>query len=337
MNKNTTVRELIESGKYGEFADYFWTYITEDHLSNTLDAYGYEACGFELALDRCKELAKDSSVPSYVYPIYSKEEVYKEHDKQEAKIIFFPRKTETEITKKTEKAFALVIPGGGFARQWTLIEGFAIAARLNEMGISAFVLLYRTAQNGVIKKALADMYKSVSFIQENAEKFDVNRDRYIMGGFSAGATLSGEMASDNLGWKAAAVAKPELIFLGYPAQKMDMFYNIWKDAPEGSPAKAGMADFLNRIVYDEISYEAVEPYILENHISKENCPPLFITANGDDPTVPFINSPSLCEAALKLGIPVKTKFGKSGGHSYGLGFGLEVEGWLEEAINFWCS
>ena len=334
---NTTVRQLIDSGKYGEFADYFWTFITEDHLNNPLSAYGYEACGFEMALGRCEELAKDASVSSYVYPIYSREDIYKEHDKQETKLIFFPRKEENDITQKTEKAFALVIPGGGFARQWTLIEGFAISAKLNEMGISAFVLLYRTAQNGVIKKALSDMYRAVSFIQENANRFDVNKDRYIMGGFSAGATLSGEMASDNLGWKACGVAKPELIFLGYPAQKMDMFYNIWKEAPEGSNAKESMEDFLNRIVDGNITYDAIEPYILEKHVSKDNCPPLYITANEDDPTVPFINSLSLSDAAAALRIPVKTKFGKTGGHSYGLGLGLEVEGWLEEAVDFWIS
>ncbi len=73
--------------------------------------------------------------------------------------------------------FALVISGGGFARQWTLIKGFSIAAKLNELGLSTFVLLYRTSQRGVIHKALEDMYKAVSFIQNNAEKFGVSRDR----------------------------------------------------------------------------------------------------------------------------------------------------------------
>ncbi len=331
--KNTTVRQLIESGSYGEFAEYFWTYITDDHLNNTLDEYGYEACGFEAALKRCEDLAANETKDSYVYPIYSRQEIYKEHDKQEAKLVFFPKCRETELTKRSENAFALVIPGGGFARQWTLIEGFAIAAKLNEMGISAFVLLYRTAQKGVIKKALSDMYRAVSYIQENAKKFDVNSNRYFMGGFSAGATLAGEMASDNLGWKANGLTGPDFIFLGYPAQKMNMFYEIWEKAPEGSPAGASIADFLNKIVDSDISYKAIEPYILENHISKEICPPLYITANEDDPTVPFVNSTSLYDAAKRLGIPVKTKIGKSGGHSYGLGIGLEVEGWLEDAVS----
>lgn len=44
MNRYTTVKELINSGKYGEFADAFWTYITDDHLNSPLDNYGFEAC-----------------------------------------------------------------------------------------------------------------------------------------------------------------------------------------------------------------------------------------------------------------------------------------------------
>lgn len=333
--KNKTLRELIDSGEYGVFADYFWSYITEDHLDRPLDSYGFEATEMELGLKRCKELAPDGS--KYLNYIYSKQEIYACHELQEAKLFFFPRKEETDITKKTGKAFALVIPGGGFARQWTLIEGFSIAAKLNEMGISAFVMLYRTAQEGVVNKALKDMYRAVSYIFDNADRFDVSDSSFIMGGFSAGATLAGEMASDNLGWKAMGLPKPELIFLGYPAHKMDMFYKIWSEAPAGSPVKSGIGDFLHRLVEGEIAMDKVMPYVLEDHLSKEICPPLFITANEDDPTVPFINSKSLYEACLNKKIPVRSKLGRTGGHSYGLGKSLEVDGWLDEAISFWLS
>jgi acetyl esterase/lipase len=346
--KNKTVREVIESGKYGVFADYFWSFITDDHLNNTLDAYGYEATGMELGLKRCALLAESDGKngASYMHYIYSNQEIYKVHELQETKLFFFPAKVDSEaesiLNSKNEASsdkspFALVIPGGGFARQWTLIEGFSIAARLNELGLSTFVLLYRTSQQGVIHKSLEDMYKAVSFIQNNAERFGVNKDRYILGGFSAGATLAGEMASDNLGWKANNLPQPEMIFLGYPAHKMDLFYKIWDEAPEGSPARIGMSDFLQRLCPGQISYDAVKPFILEQNLSKDICPPLFIIANEDDPVVPVINSKSLYQTCLEKGIPVKSKIGKTGGHSYGLGIGLEVDGWLDEAIKFWAE
>ena len=43
------------------------------------------------------------------------------------------------------RPYAVIIPGGAFNRQWGLVEGMAIAAALNEMGYTAFVL--STAQS----------------------------------------------------------------------------------------------------------------------------------------------------------------------------------------------
>lgn len=407
MNSNTTVKELIESQKYGEFADYFWTYITNDHLDAPLSAYGYEACDFEFALKRIEELA--ASGKEYIYPVYSRQEIYEDHELSEAKLIFFPAmemlrdgyskgldmvsgnitSCEDSVTKEMQECglsfndnnrtplsiqtsdgrsnsstplstltsdvksinsaplsmttcidgpdtnpFALVIPGGGFARQWTLIEGFAIAARLNEMGIPAFVLLYRTAKKGVLSMAIEDMHRAIRYIIDNAEQFNVSSSSYIMGGFSAGATLAASMATDNLGWKASSLPKPEMIFLGYLAQKLDLFYDAWANSEDEAEKKSIQA-FLSRITDGEITKDALNEFIIENHISKETCPPLFFTANHDDPVVSFEHSYSLYQKATSLGIKTVCRFGEIGGHSYGIGTGLEVDGWLKDAISFW--
>ena len=39
----------------------------------------------------------------------------------------------------------------------------------------------------------------------------------------------------------------------------------------------------------------------------------------------------------KLGVEHITRIGSKGGHSFGLGNGLEVSGWLEEAVDFFES
>ena len=72
-----TVRELIGSGKNGVFTDYFWTYITDDHLNNTLDVYEYESTGMELGLKRCQELAESDGKngASYMHFIYSRDDI----------------------------------------------------------------------------------------------------------------------------------------------------------------------------------------------------------------------------------------------------------------------
>ena len=77
-----------------------------------------------------------------------------------------------------------------------------------------------------------------------------------------------------------------------------------------------------------------EPFDLTSHMDA-SYPPVYLTANEDDHTAPFSNSLTVAETCEKLGIPHKTRFGKTGDHGFGLGIGLEVEGWLKEAVSFW--
>ncbi len=328
ITPNTTIRELIDSKKFDPFSEFFWSFITEDHLNQTLGSYGFEKCGFAPCLDRLLELADDyKNGKKIFFPIYSRQEIYAEHDRQEAVMFHFP--------VKEKKPYAVIIPGGGFARQWGLIEGLCIAAKLNELGVPAFVLYYRTAQDGVITKALEDMYRGISYIEEHAEELNVVPSHYIVGGFSAGATMTSELMSENLGWKQANLPKPEMLILGYAAVAMDLFYEGFANNPAGHPAHEGSKAFLKRLVGEDITMERLNQFNPLLHTTKESCPPLYITANEDDPVVNFKNSLLIQELAKDLDIPAKCKFGKTGGHSYGLGNGLEVDGWLEEAVEFW--
>ena len=88
-----------------------------------------------------------------------------------------------------------------------------------------------------------------------------------------------------------------------------------------------MSDFLRRIGGPEFTWDDLAPYHLVDFMD-ETYPPVYLTANEDDGTVPFSNSLLMEAACKKSGIPCQCKFGKTGGHSYGLGVGLSVEGWL---------
>ena len=55
----------------------------------------------------------------------------------------------------------------------------------------------------------------------------------------------------------------------------------------------------------------------------------------DDPAVPYQHSVMLQEALEKCGVPHKLKLGKVGGHGIGEGRGSDVEGWIDEAVEFW--
>ena len=327
ISPEMTIGDLVKSNVYGDFANYIFTDMTPDHWNCPLKDYGYEKVGFEQTLHRMEELA--STKDQYIYHIYDEETRLSQWDKEKPVLLHFPG-------PEAGLPYAVVIPGGGFNRQWGLIEGMAIAAELNRQGYTAFVLYYRTKIEPVIPKAIEDMHQAIRFIEEHASTFSVQKGHYILGGFSAGATLAGEMGSTNFGWKTAGLPKPEMIFLGYTAIDMKLFFDTYQKFPLGHPAHTGMSDFLRRIGGPEFTWDDLAPYHLVDFMD-ETYPPVYLTANEDDGTVPFSNSLLMEAACKKSGIPCQCKFGKTGGHSYGLGVGLSVEGWLTDALAFWKS
>ncbi len=327
VTPDTTIGELIMSGCYGKYSEYFFTDMTPDHWNTKLKEYGFEKKAFLETLKRIEEMA--SSEKDYRHYIYKEEERLSEWDKKNVCIIEFPGPA-------PNMPYALVVPGGGFNRQWGIIEGFSIANKLNSLGITAFVLFYRTKQEPVINKAIEDMHNAIRFIDNNADKFQIRAGEYIIGGFSAGATLSAEIGSTNLGWMNALIHKPQMIFLGYPAIMHLNSYNMYIEAPKDSPARTGMLPFLRRLGGPEFNETTIAPFELANYIN-ESYPPCYITACEDDDTVPIRNSYYLDEILNKYNVPHKINIGKTGGHSFGLGNGLEVEGWLEDMITFWKS
>ena len=230
----------------------------------------------------------------------------------------------------------LILPGGGFNRQWGFIEGQAVAARANALGYPAFVLYYRVKLEPVMPLPIHDVYRAVRFIGENASRFQVDPARYMLGGFSAGASIAGCILTERFGWEVGGIPRPSAVFLGYAPARFDEFYRAWAEAPEGSPQKEGAAAVLRRVGGPGFSMETLSVYDIPAQLNPD-APPVYITANRDDPVVPVVNSLELTEALRKLGIVHRVRIGQKGGHSYGLGNGLEAAGWFDEAMDLFLE
>ena len=324
-SEGTTIGELIQSGLYGEYAKYIFTYMTPDHWKNPLSAYGYEKVGFEAGLARMRELAAQSG--ALHFPVYSEEERLSSWDKAAVTLEYFPAKQPGEALP-----YVLILPGGGFNRQWGFIEGQAVAARANELGYPAFVLYYRVKQEPLMPLPVEDMYRAVRYIDAHADRLGVQPGRYMIGGFSAGASIAACLLTKRFGWEAGGIPKPAEVFLGYGPMRYDEFYRAWEEAPAGSPAKAGGAAVLRRVGGPDFAMETLLPYNIIEQLNPD-APPVYVTANLDDPVVPPVNSLALIEALKEKGVAYRAKIGKTGGHSYGLGNGLEVAGWFDEAAH----
>jgi acetyl esterase/lipase len=115
---------------------------------------------------------------------------------------------------------------------------------------------------------------------------------------------------------------------------MNEFYKAYTSLPVGNPMREGIAPFLRRLAGPDVDSKLVSSYDLLSHIDS-SYPKTYIVANEDDGTVPVANSKAMDAVLTKLGVEHITRIGSKGGHSFGLGNGLEVSGWLEEAVDFW--
>ena len=104
----------------------------------------------------------------------------------------------------------VIAPGGGFRVLAMEHEGRAIAKRLVEKGIAAFVLKYRVGptttgspflpepadatlhvdSDTIIYMALADGLQAMKYVRKNASKFNLNPHQIGIMGFSAGGTIA---------------------------------------------------------------------------------------------------------------------------------------------------
>ena len=109
-----------------------------------------------------------------------------------------------------KKRFVVICAGGGYGSCCTMIEGIPLTKRLNELGISAFVLYYRVGEKAHIPNPMDDLARAVSYILKRAEEFDVS-DEYGVMGFSAGGHLAATFGTEAIGYKKYGLPKPGMM------------------------------------------------------------------------------------------------------------------------------
>jgi acetyl esterase/lipase len=189
----------------------------------------------------------------------------------------------------------LILPGGGFGKVVPDMEGSEAAAWLNGIGISAFVLSYRTttgADEPITEKRwlrpVQDSQRAMRYLRQHASKFKLDPAKIGLLGFSAG----GQAAAIHLTQEKAlydaideidqANHRPDFSMLVYPWNVVDK--NTGELMPEIVPS--------------------------------EKMPPGFIVHTDDD------KSSSLGAALIYLGMKKHGVSGElhvyqSGGHGYG--------------------
>ncbi|WP_066631511.1 alpha/beta hydrolase [Labilibacter marinus] len=228
----------------------------------------------------------------------------------------------------------LICPGGGYggvAYDW---EGTDVGKYLNSKGISAFVLKYRMpqAESVVIshKAPLQDAQRAIRYIRHNAKKFNLDKNKIGVMGFSAGGHLASSLgthfteayyeAKDDIDTE---IIRPDFMMLFYPviSMKKGVTHNGSRNNLLGkNPSEDLVSEFSNELQVTE------------------QTPPTFILHSGDDKAVPVENSIRMYQALLKNNVKATMHIYPTGGHGYGLGKSREAApDWADLATEWFLT
>ncbi len=219
---------------------------------------------------------------------------------------------EVFVSKSTNvtKDALLVIPGGGYAVVCANREGEPIALAFMQYGINVFVLHYSVGQKALFPRPLIEASLAMKHIKDNAEEYNINKDRVFVTGFSAGGHLC---TSLGVLWHL-----PEI----YEATGMEYGYNkpcgIIPVYPVVSCDKNfGHAASFNNIVGKDRPKEEYEVYSLEKRVDEKSVQ-AFIVHTADDQVVDVRNAIRLADAYAENKIPFEMHVFKSAPHGMAL-------------------
>ncbi|OON67432.1 alpha/beta hydrolase [Hymenobacter sp. CRA2] len=228
---------------------------------------------------------------------------------------------------KANGTAVIVCPGGGYARLSIDHEGYDVAKRLNEMGITAFVLKYRLpndqSQPDKTIAPLLDAQQAIRLVRQRAANYGINPARVGILGFSAGGHLASTAgthfarpagdARDNTS------VRPDFQVLLYPVISFS-----------DSLMHAGSR---TNLLGATPTPEQIRLYSNELQVTAQT-PPTFLVHAADDKTVKVQNSLRFYEACLHHGVPVEMHLYPKGGHGFGLNNKTTKDDWMGRLQNW---
>ncbi|WP_433940448.1 alpha/beta hydrolase [Paenibacillus lautus] len=267
-------------------------------------------------LNRLVEIAEEEK--TFLYQVYSQVEIEAEPDKKEVHLFHFPG--------SQEGRFAILLAGGAYQCVCSMQEAFPAAAKLNELGITAFCLNYRTGQSGLLPKPMEDLAAAFRLIHKRAGQFHIDPASYAVGGFSAGGHVAAGWGTEALGYRKYGLPAPELLMLGYPfITTVNMTDTVSEEIG---------AMFLQGMFGAQYTDEIMNRYNVDQHIDA-GYPPVYIVHSKNDDTVPIYDADCFIAALDEAGVNYKAELPDTGGHGFGLGSATPVAGWIERAAAFW--
>lgn len=227
----------------------------------------------------------------------------------------------------------IICPGGAYL-SCSDREAEPIALSFAAMGYHAFVLRYSTYLEG--ENGFPDMTKGIEpkvhcqhpapmreigkamlIVRDHAKEWQVDTERIVVCGFSAGAHNSAMYATN---WhtpllseyyqREAADFRPAAVILGYTLSDYTFMKEASQDEMEKAFFKISNTAFLGEAEPSDEKLKAVSPCM---HVTK-NTPPAFLWATSADTMVPVQHSIRLAHALADQKIPFEMHIFEEGMH-----------------------
>lgn len=202
----------------------------------------------------------------------------------------------SEMEHLNARPAVLVIPGGGYY-MCSDREAEPIALAFMAEGYNAFVLRYSIKEDSIFPNPLDDACKAISFIRENAEKFNIIPDKIAAIGFSAGGHLCAYL-SNTEGYR------PNASILCYPS----------------------ILDSMAPVLFNHDMTNL-------NELVTKDTPPTFIFSTCKDNVVPIMNSVKYMEALAENEVPFECHIFENGAH--GLALAKNATGAVNKEASQW--
>lgn len=289
-----------------------------------------------LAHSPCCADSKSKPIPKleafYIWSAYDQTAPKEKTEKAKDKLSNIHQPSLTIFRPKKPNGTAVVIcPGGGYSYLAVNKEGYRVARKLSEFGITAFVLKYRlpTTQGVDFKHPvpLSDALRGIQWVRYHHDEYGIQQDRIGIMGFSAGGHLAASASTLHSQYAfgkddiAQASSRPDFACLGYPVITTDpqSAHNcVQKLFPNRQPDKTSTL----KSVSCELNIRA-------------DSSPTFLFHAKDDKGVKYENSLLMHQALQKQGISAELKIYEKGGHGFGLGRkGMENSQWVSQFLSW---
>lgn len=220
----------------------------------------------------------------------------------------------------------IICPGGGYSILAIKKEGYDVAKKFAEAGVTAFVLKYRLPNDTVmVDKSLAplqDALQAIYLVRKNADAWGISPNKIGIMGFSAGGHLASSLS---VHYNDMKIANAEDISL-----RPDFSVLIYPVISFGTITHAGS---VSKLLGNQPTQAQKNYFSNQNHVNAQT-PPTFLVHANNDVTVPVRNSLIYNEKLVAANVPAEMHIYQGGGHGFGLNNRTTKEDWFQSLKNW---